>query len=1802
MPAVKDKLINIPIGDNDVMNTLKSLPRTPSEAGITTIDVKLKRKKDYKNYVHHTTIDPQKLFQAMQYLKECGNPHYQFYSDPLTYKNRCEKEDPTGSQLLYINEDAVVDEILDEDNTDTTDTNNEQQEEIEYKLNDPIRKFQIDYDQSVCATPRFPAAFYDENKTKDSHVIVFAPGEGKTPENILYSKDWDALAFPMKHPDGKFNLHHPRQVKLTDQYYFIQRLRNVDSRFRDDPSYLFAALAYIEKKQLQRNINISFMRGKRSTSTTGESTYNLENAFSVFDNTSNTPSYHKKSKYEMTARLENLGPFQFFFTVSCADMRWDENMTAILREKGLKIEYILQNKTKDNEENEEEITIVHFNGGKSCLPLDEYLQTQDGQSIHEILRNNVVTATRNYEHRVQSLIKNIVLHPHNPMSVEYYSTKVEFQGRGAGHNHGVLWVDMDKMEMKIHDGIDISDIENVLTKNEVLYVKEVLYTVIAKKDIVDEEKKETLLEILNKINLWNFTSDILLNTFQFFGLKSAFKKFQTLDDLEEYEERAVINFANTFTSVTLSPALVGKKVSDIAKAVNCHRHTKSCRKYNTSCRFFFPKFPVWTTLIASPCKLDGDAFKADEPNRKKRKELLDAVKEVLLDEKALSTILLQFPTINPNNKYEYEHNREKRIKEVLKQAGLNDNNFASYLEALKTSDGGYNLIMARDIDEIYVNTYNPEWAEAWNGNTDLQITLDYHAVITYISEYYTKDDTGTMKVLIDALRETPSSTLKEKMVTLMNTFISHRQMGEAEAVYKIFPDFHFQESNVTSTFVNTNRREERTKFLLRVDNDEKYTDIPKVTILGREGKYVEKYDIISKYERRSKVMENICLAQFAKMYSTAWKDPGYEQHTRGIVPSHANPKDKLHFFITSHEGISDTPLPSIFKLRDLHPDEPPYMKKRTKPAVMRLHKFNKIKETQSYWFSELLLYMPHREEEEINKILQQIESISDDIEKKAKYMNVQQDILIVKKHVMEHLQSMEEAMLVLEESVRNKDMEAILNPEWEQDILDCNLQGPVPHPDFDHIDPEYHGLLKEGHEEGNQLEKTFQPIALEATQIMWTKTRKLDYYQRVVVEKGIRYARDLVKSLKDKNPLPKAPLMMVNGGAGCGKSTVINILKQWLHLILHKAGDNPECPHVLVTAPTGTAACKIRGQTLHTTFGFHFGNQYYPLTDKKRDNTRTQLKNLRVVIVDEISMVKADMLYMLDYRLREIMIQPDKIFGGLAIFFFGDLMQLKPCQAKYIFDEPQWEAYKLPFNIKSHWKQFEIITLAQNHRQGDDHEYADLLNRLRVGDQTENDIAVLTTRIRCEDHPDLVGATYICCTNVTVNKQNNLRLDELKTPLLKIEAINYHPTIPNFEPKLNAKGTIGNTAFLQTLRIKIGARVMLIHNLDTLDGLTNGSRGFLAAVIKDQQQKVVKLMVKLDEEYQGANKRNTQPQLQLQYPACTPIEKVQFTYSLSKKQNNASSTATVYQFPLVVCYAATCHKFQGHEIPKPQKAAIDLTTVFQPAMGYVMLSRVTSLEQLYIINSLPEKKLYPDTNALRELRRMENVSINTKPTEWEKTSGVTVKVVALNCHSLLPKLTEIKADPILAYADILCISETWLSDNNSDDPSLQIDGFRLHLNNVGRGKGLATYCRPEKLLDFTHFNDENMQITKIVLTDIEIINIYITVSIYKTKANKALVQNLVELINPLKTTLICGDFNICFVENNNNHVSQLLHGLGFTQIIQEATHFEGGHLDHAYFLNKTNITAHPSLYSSYYTAKDHDALLITLLQVPSASH
>ena len=116
------------------------------------------------------------------------------------------------------------------------------------------------------------------------------------------------------------------------------------------------------------------------------------------------------------------------------------------------------------------------------------------------------------------------------------------------------------------------------------------------------------------------------------------------------------------------------------------------------------------------------------------------------------------------------------------------------------------------------------------------------------------------------------------------------------------------------------------------------------------------------------------------------------------------------------------------------------------------------------------------------------------------------------------------------------------------------------------------------------------------------ETRHLCSEQRVVLNIIISYCKDLKRSSSSPSvSCPKAPLLVVHGGAGTGKSTLINVLSQWIHKILQLPGEDYECPYVIRAAPTGMAASNIEGVTLHSAIKLNFGTNYTPLGEKNRE-------------------------------------------------------------------------------------------------------------------------------------------------------------------------------------------------------------------------------------------------------------------------------------------------------------------------------------------------------------------------------------------------------------------------------------------------------------------------------------------------------------------------------------------------------------------------------------------------------------------------
>ena len=297
------------------------------------------------------------------------------------------------------------------------------------------------------------------------------------------------------------------------------------------------------------------------------------------------------------------------------------------------------------------------------------------------------------------------------------------------------------------------------------------------------------------------------------------------------------------------------------------------------------------------------------------------------------------------------------------------------------------------------------------------------------------------------------------------------------------------------------------------------------------------------------------------------------------------------------------------------------------------------------------------------------------------------------------------------------------------------------------------------------------------------------------------------------------------------------------------------------------------------------------------------------------------------------------------------------------------------------------------------------------------------------------------------------------------------------------------------------------------------------------------------------------------------------------------------QFPLRVAHGITAHKIQGQSILFPSKVAMDLQTVFEPAQAYVMLSRIQCLEQLIIVDKLVETKIKTYESAEEELRRLERISLNRNPTPWDTMTKMSIKIASLNCAGFFPHLKDLTSDLRLMKGDIVHVVETSITDENTTDDLVFAD-HRSNFLSVGLGKGIAALVKREIEYNKDEMAEEKLQMMKISLKELDSINVYRSAG----HSLEGTFEKLEEMIDHHKATLITGDFNVCLQKNPSNHVTRKLKEIGFSQLVDRATHVEGGHIDHVYWRDLHGNWTDPNLemYSPYYS--DHDGLLVTLVK------
>lgn len=387
----------------------------------------------------------------------------------------------------------------------------------------------------------------------------------------------------------------------------------------------------------------------------------------------------------------------------------------------------------------------------------------------------------------------------------------------------------------------------------------------------------------------------------------------------------------------------------------------------------------------------------------------------------------------------------------------------------------------------------------------------------------------------------------------------------------------------------------------------------------------------------------------------------------------------------------------------------------------------------------------------------------------------------------------------------------------------------------------------------------------------------------------------------------------ITGKAGTGKS----ILLQYLKFNSKK--------RLVVGAFTGIAALNVGGQTLNSLFRLPT-DLIQPNNVHLNGNVATLLRNIDMVVIDEISMVRVDMMEAIDILLRQAR-RNELPFGGAQIVMFGDVYQLPPVVADrglheyfahnyggpYFFNAPVWPKANL-----------NIFELTHNFRQREDEEFKTILNAIRVNEAGEDVLASLN--LRCVTTIPKENVITVAPKNDTVNGINAERLAELKTQL--------------FEYKAEISGNLERSYFPteEYLRLKKGAQVMLLKN-DPEKRWVNGTVG----VVDDLSSSEIKVRINGEIVYS--------------IPKAT-WQKIEYYYDQETRTVEQRVLSSFTQFPLRLAWAFTIHKSQGKTY---NSVVVNMEGgAFAHGQTYVALSRCVSLDGLYLTQPIKREDIIVD--------------------------------------------------------------------------------------------------------------------------------------------------------------------------------------------------------------------------------------------------
>lgn len=432
--------------------------------------------------------------------------------------------------------------------------------------------------------------------------------------------------------------------------------------------------------------------------------------------------------------------------------------------------------------------------------------------------------------------------------------------------------------------------------------------------------------------------------------------------------------------------------------------------------------------------------------------------------------------------------------------------------------------------------------------------------------------------------------------------------------------------------------------------------------------------------------------------------------------------------------------------------------------------------------------------------------------------------------------------------------------------------------------------------------------------------------------------------------------LYLTGKAGTGKTTFLNYIKKHIHK-----------KHITL-APTGLAAIQAGGQTLHSFFSLPFGPlppedsmfTYPEILERFKYNKEKMdtIKEIDTIFIDEISMVRADVLDAIDKVLRFYRNQAKVPFGGVQMVLIGDAYQLAP-----VTRSDDWQIlkrfYSSSFFFNSHsyaHTHFVHVELKKIYRQTDQR-FIDLLNRVRVNQLNSSDIDTLNQRFVSQETTD--KTILIATHNREVDRVNLSRLDRI------------NESSHTFTAEIQGEFRPSDYPTQEQLELKVGARVMLVKNNHT-QGLYNGMLGTIESISAESKS----IQILFDEQDEAHEIE------------AETWHNIRYAYNRKTKKVDSEIIGTFAQLPLKLAWAISVHKSQGLTF---DHVRLSIASSFSSGQSYVALSRCRRLEGIELANKISARSFITSREVIQHAKQETPLILIKQQVQHAKAESLYIK-------------------------------------------------------------------------------------------------------------------------------------------------------------------------------------------------------------------